>query len=257
MLDFSRYKRFFAFGCSFTNYIWPTWADVVAKEMPTAEYNNFGICGSGNETILCRIVEADKRFCFDANDIIMIMWTTMCREDRWVGGRWKMTGNIFNQSEYDENFVNTFADPTGYLIKNMAVMASTRQYVYSTNATLFTMTAVPFDHQQNASDQQIQRVLDLYNSENELVQDSLFTVEMGGDWGIGHQFIKNQTLVNDYHPTPIRYYNYLSKLGFELSDDTYRYALDATNKLTNAKTELEIKELFDFSHRDHLTYQMF
>jgi hypothetical protein len=225
--------------------------------MPTAQYNNLGVCGCGNETISCRIVEANKRFCFDSNDLVMVMWTTMCREDRWAGGGWKMTGNIFNQSEYDENFVNTFADPKGYLIKNMAVIASARQYVYSTNATLVTMTAAPFDYQQDTGDQQVHNILNLYSSENELVHDSLLTVEMDGEWSIGHQYIKNQMLFNDSHPTPIRYYNYLLELGFDLDDNTHRYALDATDKLKSTTHEFEIKELFDFSHRNHLTYQMF
>jgi hypothetical protein len=256
MLDLKRYKRFFAFGCSFTNYMWPTWADIIATEMSHAEYGNFGISGSGNETILCRVVEADKRFQFNTDDLIMIMWTTMCREDRWVGGSWKMTGNIFNQFEYDENFVTNFADPKGYLIKNMAVMSSTRRYVHSTNASLFTMTATPFDHQQNTADPQIQGILDLYSADNELVQDSLFEVEMDNEWGTGCQYLKNQTLCNDYHPTPIRYYNYLLKLGFVFSNDTYKYVMDAEALLKRATTEVEIREMFDFSNRDHLKYQM-
>jgi len=256
MLDLKRYKRFFAFGCSFTNYRWPTWADIIATEMSHAEYGNFGIPGSGNETILCRVVEADKRFVFNTDDLIMIMWTTMCREDRWASGGWKMTGNIFNQSEYDENFVASFADPKGYLIKNMAVMSSTRRYVYSTNANLFTMTATPFDHQQNTDDPQIQGILDLYSFDNELVQDSLFEVEMNSEWGISHQYLKNQIMYTDYHPTPIRYYNYLSKLEFVFSADTYKYVLDAEALLKSATTEFEIKEMFDFSIRDHLKYQM-
>ena len=46
-IDFNKYKRVFAFGCSFTNYIYPTWADLIMHEMPSAECYNFGKAGGG------------------------------------------------------------------------------------------------------------------------------------------------------------------------------------------------------------------
>jgi hypothetical protein len=42
-IDFFKYKRFFAFGCSFTKYHCPSWSDLISKEMPNAEYVNFGL----------------------------------------------------------------------------------------------------------------------------------------------------------------------------------------------------------------------
>ena len=33
IFDWTKYKRFFTFGCSFTCYMWPTWADIISKEM--------------------------------------------------------------------------------------------------------------------------------------------------------------------------------------------------------------------------------
>ena len=47
-IDFSKYKRLFVFGCSFTQYRWPTWADIIAKDNPHLEYFNTANSGAGN-----------------------------------------------------------------------------------------------------------------------------------------------------------------------------------------------------------------
>ena len=54
------------------------------------------------------------------NDLIIVMWSTFCREDRWITNRnWVNPGNIFSQKEYDDEFVQKYADSTGYLIMHL------------------------------------------------------------------------------------------------------------------------------------------
>jgi hypothetical protein len=47
VLDVHKYKRFFAFGRSFTDYLWPTWADIIGREIPY--YENWGHGAAGNQ----------------------------------------------------------------------------------------------------------------------------------------------------------------------------------------------------------------
>ena len=47
--------RLFVFGCSFTKYYWPTWADIIGQEFEY--YENWGEIGSGNLRIAHRITE--------------------------------------------------------------------------------------------------------------------------------------------------------------------------------------------------------
>lgn len=70
--------RFFTFGCSFTNYDWPTWSDML---LFNNNGYNMGISGTGNETMLYRIMEADRKFKFTENDQIVVMFTTPIRMD--------------------------------------------------------------------------------------------------------------------------------------------------------------------------------
>jgi hypothetical protein len=58
-LNPSKYKRLFTFGCSFTRYLWPTWADILAEDIPY--YENWGCGGAGNLYISNAIMEAHNR----------------------------------------------------------------------------------------------------------------------------------------------------------------------------------------------------
>ena len=53
-LDPKKYKRFFAFGCSFTNYYWPTWADIIGQD--SNFYENWAQPGAGNHFIFNSIM---------------------------------------------------------------------------------------------------------------------------------------------------------------------------------------------------------
>jgi hypothetical protein len=131
MLDLSKYNRFFAFGCSYTSYTLPTWADIVAAEIPDAEYYNFGQGGSGNLLINNRIAQANLKYNFNETDLVIVMFTAICREDRYIDGAWQTHGNIYNQEYYDNSFVKKYCDPFGYLIRDAALIEMTQTYLQS------------------------------------------------------------------------------------------------------------------------------
>jgi len=47
--------RLFTFGCSYTAYTWPTWADFVGTKFDF--YQNWGRLGSGNTIIASKLYE--------------------------------------------------------------------------------------------------------------------------------------------------------------------------------------------------------
>ena len=98
-LNFSKYKRFFAFGCSFTNYKWPTWADIISQEFTEENSFNYGCCGAGNYIITHSVMEADHFHNLGPDDLVMVMFTNFQREDRYVKnkGGWLYHGNIYSQ----------------------------------------------------------------------------------------------------------------------------------------------------------------
>lgn len=86
-------NRFFFFGCSYTHFAWPTWADLLGASAsgysiseghtspgqdPPTTYN-FGYSGGSNSNIINRILIADQQFKFDSKDTICVQWTSKFR----------------------------------------------------------------------------------------------------------------------------------------------------------------------------------
>ena len=119
--------RLFTFGCSFTSYLWPTWADLLGLEFSSA--NNWGHSGLGNRAIAERVAEAHAFFNFTPDDVIIVQWTSHLRHD-WMhtrhprinGSAWYTKGSIFqknNQELYGKKWMDTFWDEKAYYINTL------------------------------------------------------------------------------------------------------------------------------------------
>jgi hypothetical protein len=117
-------SRLFAFGCSFTNYRWSTWADCLAPEFDNFE--NWGQSGAGNEFIFNSVMEADQRQQFGTGDTVIVCWTTATREDRYVNERWHTLGNMFSCPIYNKDYLATHVDQRGLLIKTLAYIKAVK-----------------------------------------------------------------------------------------------------------------------------------
>lgn len=117
------YKRLFTFGCSYTSWHWPTWADILGREFGDENYKNLGICASGNEFAFHRLTEAHARFNIQPDDLVIICWTNFAREDRYLNGGWQTTGNIFDQDFYPKEWVEKWFDLRGALVKTASFIA--------------------------------------------------------------------------------------------------------------------------------------
>jgi len=120
-LDPKQYKRFFAFGCSFTNYKWLTWADIIGHDIDY--YENWAKGGAGNHFIFNSVIEADARHRFTKDDLIIIFWSTKEREDRYLDNRWIPASPSMMEDVYGRAWVKKFAfDHRSFLIRDMAYM---------------------------------------------------------------------------------------------------------------------------------------
>lgn len=118
-------KRLFTFGCSFTNYRWSTWADCLAPEFDYFE--NWGQAGGGNHYIFNSVMEADQRHQFGAGDTVIVCWTSLDREDRYVDGRWHTPGNAhFATNVFNKEYLKTHIDERGYLIRDLAYIKAVK-----------------------------------------------------------------------------------------------------------------------------------
>lgn len=78
--------RLFCFGCSVTQYHWPTWADIVGTQWK--QFENWGEKGAGNQFIFNSIIECDAKNKFNKNDTLAIMWSNPVRQDYFCVNKW-------------------------------------------------------------------------------------------------------------------------------------------------------------------------
>ena len=253
-LDLRSYKRLFTFGCSFTGYIWPTWADILHEDMPNAEHYNFGKSGAGQLFILSMISEANQRYKFNQDDLIIVQWSTFFREDRYIKKSWQTPGNIFTQKFYDDNFVRYFTDLRGYIIRDLAIITSAKYVLNSLPSDSVMLTSIPITSEISNIEPEttIDDVLELYKDTiasmqtpmTEVLRSPGNTLIFPWDTDISYYDPVNgnpKEIFFDYHPSPVLYYEYLKKLNFNVTDVAKNYAIDSANHIHTLNTKQQLQ----------------
>lgn len=128
--------RLFTFGCSITQFFYPTWADLLiwhfGDKMELSE--NWGKSGAGNQYIFTRIWEADSIYNFNKDDIVIVQWSAMFRDDRFILNHgWHVAGNLYHgQLKHEPLELNNYkyssqyqwADPIHCVMRDCAMIAS-------------------------------------------------------------------------------------------------------------------------------------
>ena len=118
-----KFKRLFTFGCSFTNSHLPTWSNIMSWDLgiPT---QNWGLAGTGNVAIFHRMLECDIRNKFNEDDLILVVWSSWSREDRYTGNSWQQGGGIFSNPMYGEEYMKKYWSFSNDIIKNSTAIIS-------------------------------------------------------------------------------------------------------------------------------------
>lgn len=220
-------NRVFSFGCSFTEYYWAgTWPEIIAKDLDVPLYN-YGKSGAGNQYIANMVSQADQFYKFNENDLVIISWTNVSREDRWVNGQWITPGNIFTQGEYDEKFVKKWADPLGYLFRDLATIKYVDSLLKTTGCQYHFISMCDIAAHINQNElldtydskfiNQYNQLCELYKPYLEKIEKSFFT----GLWKNNmyqYKLLPDKEVFGPYfsdgHPTPSEHFEYL-KLTFD------------------------------------------
>lgn len=243
-IQYNKYKRLFTVGCSFTSYLWPTWANIIAAEMPTAEHINIAKAGAGNLFISSMIAQANRTYSFSETDLVMVMWSSFCREDRWVNGVWVTGGNVFFHQVYSPDWVKQFSDPTGYLIRDMALIELSSEYLKNLPCDSIMMPMVPMNDDIKIKTPTMNKIETLYGSKYRKMPLSFY--EAMQSWPPGHTYSHHMgsTAIPDGHPSPNVHCSYLRKIGIPLTNTGILYASQSTSNLEKTSTVQEIQKLF-------------
>jgi len=197
-------RRLFTFGCSFTQYEWPTWADLISDQFD--EFYNWGLSGFGNLGIACSVAEADVRHKFTEDDTIIIMWTNCVREDRWLNGSWYTKGHVIFCKEYPEGFVENFIDVRGCYIRDFAQIHLTKKFLEKTGCNFEFLSMVELKQLYEYETAPINEVIYEYRETLDFIKPSIhktiFNYDWTQPWTYGEQ--------KDYHPLPRDYAKYIN-----------------------------------------------
>lgn len=204
--------RLFAFGCSFTKYRWMTWADILGTQYN--EYYNWGQSGAGNLYIFNSIMEADQRYQFTANDTVIVCWTDIMREDRYVGSRWLTLGNIGLNKIYTKEFIADLACERGNLIRDIALIKGAKDLLCSRDGLTWKFISMCPLTQPSPWDERKIACHDVVN----LYQDILNNIHTSFLEVLGHQYWEKDKELRyyniegrlDYHPTTQEHLRYLN-----------------------------------------------
>jgi hypothetical protein len=141
--------RVFAFGCSYTAYSYPTWADLLRLDFDHVE--NWGLPGIGNRAIAERVAECHVKNKITKDDIVIVQWSSHLRND-WYSSTphidrfpgWRTYGSIFNYHNanlYDKKWIDVFFHEPAFMMHTLNNIATTQALLNSTGCKWY-MTSI-------------------------------------------------------------------------------------------------------------------
>ena len=117
-------SRLFTFGCSFTDYNWDTWANLLAENY--TDHVQHGRPGAGNQYIYFRVMQEIYLQNISPEDTVVIMWTSILRYDlyKFQNLGWTTSGNVVGT--YPDEVVDKIFDAVGWYKRDTALIHGVR-----------------------------------------------------------------------------------------------------------------------------------
>ena len=254
-------SRVFIFGCSVTQHVWPTWADIVLHSARIKGYSvfNMGLSGSGNQHIKDSVIQADEKYQFTDKDLVLVMWSSWFREDRICKadielhvnddpqrihetvGYWNRSGNVFNSRFYNSNFLENYADLDNYIINCITDIITIRK-LYS----LSWEGSLPI----HGGEEPLAPLQPGYNTLADRAEHSFRKINMPnvfsdsrGTWRDKHKW--TEWYENDGHPVPGEALQYVQvcvekSLPFPIQAETLQWIAEWHERLIRERSQTDL-----------------
>lgn len=246
-------ERLFVFGCSFTEYSWMTWANILALDLQIP-FIQCARSGAGNRFIATRIGLADAYYNFTKNDLVIVCWTNIARMDRYdsIEDRWHLNGNIFNNENFTYKQLKKI-DQTDLFLRDMAYIKPVHEMLkLKTNVHFLQMLDLVkwFDQQHEVAhfgkQQRLvvsDQIIHLYRPTLKEMKKSFYDVLWRDNlsWKINWNKKNIHDLFWDTHPLPGEHYKFLTEtFDYKMQDSTTEYV-----KSVHEKTIQYVKKYMD------------
>jgi hypothetical protein len=187
------------------------------------EFYNFGKCASGNTYIANIISQVDQHYNFNSDDLVIVCWTSITREDRWITDRWECHGNIYSPNTiYDKVVVEKIADIFHFLMRDLSniklvdsLLKDKTQYHFLSIKNLLN-DKLHTNKNYYKLKKNYKNIIDkIYPSYSEVLWKNDIRIKTYNDKNIFH---KNYV---EGHPSPLEHFKYLCNIfDYNFSDDT-------------------------------------
>jgi hypothetical protein len=213
-------SRLLAFGCSFTNYHWSTWADILAPEFDSFE--NWAAAGAGNHFIFNSVMEADQQKRFGPGDTVIVCWTNVMREDRYIDSRgWVTLGNITTSNIYTKEFVADLVTERGCLIRDLAMIKAVKVLLEARPGVTWKFISMAPILQADVYDDRKLHFPDVFEKYQDVIESILVSYQevLGPNYWNHNEHLrpKYSEGQTDYHPTPLEHWKYVQTALSEYS----------------------------------------
>lgn len=246
-------SRYFAFGCSYTNYLWPTYADYLGTCYD--RYYNLGASGAGNRYIFNKLLNLINNqdllsHPLGEKDVITIQWSGIPREDKILpegnSTQFALAGHLGSQGTYPEEYVRTYFSLIQSAFELSAYITAVKNILENLGVQykMFFMMEIkesdflgevfltPGQTHQKLFEKDTQALMDcnLLQYIDSLLPEDIFSVEKHR---LLHSIDKEKKyfivhpneeegfeLQEDTHPTPIAHYEYAKYLSNKISIGT-------------------------------------
>jgi len=259
--------RIFAFGCSLTQYFYPTWADILLYQYRNRgwEGTNWAKSGAGNMYINMRLWEANSIYKFNKDDIILLQWSSMFREDRYhMGHGWWTPGNFCGLTMTNEAMLlNNFyyqskwqwADMAHCVMRDCSMITSTHKALDSIGCKVFSTNfrdpfegweeqALTFNEQNKKLElEDVRSILEMYKED---IATNLPPILNALEFGVTEEFFEtrpksvpsrkpeHQHMLNpEVHPLTHEAGDFVETYVEKLDDQTKEFVSTWKEKLTN------------------------
>ena len=166
-LNTSKYKRFFVIGCSFTEWYWPTWANIIAEQNLHLEFYSFAKPGQGNTYISTLLNQLTHTHNLCETDLVGIMWSSFHRLDYYTSST-NLEYTIRHRPEIEKNSLHNwrmYSDSIhaqlkigtkqegycdrGFLLRDLAIIDNATTVMEHAPYTAFQMYSIEPEQQNN------------------------------------------------------------------------------------------------------------
>jgi hypothetical protein len=203
--------RMLASGCSYTDYCWSTWANILGQQFDS--YQQVGTGGADNATVARSIVEHAR-----SGDTVIVMWTSF---DRWstyqekvypmpkdANNHWRHVGSL---ACWDKEFFTKYYNPVERFQTTMDYVQLVDLHSKSVGYTAYHFSAFPFLSGETGIpiDTRLQEIYQHYQIDN----NYLLEISLGEFRIENYNFTTNHTYTkHDTHPTPLCHWDYTEKI---------------------------------------------